>query len=189
MLEIKVGEIAKKNLVTIDEDELVVSAVRLMVEKNIGSVVVTGSRLPVGIVTEKDLLRKILATGRSIESTKVSEIMTPNPISIEEDRPVSEAIDLMGRKKTRRLLVARSGEVVGILTQRDILSLNRLCLYCGKEIKSVLEYGEAAEPYIECHCGSRYHAACANSVVHCVDCSSTLVPNVVYPEPSETMSG
>jgi len=189
LLEIKVGEIAKRNLVTTDEGELVASVVHLMVQRNVGSVVVTRNRLPVGIVTEKDLLKKILATGRSVETTKVGEIMTHDPIAIEEDRPLSEAIDLMGRKRTRRLLVSRAGEVVGILTQRDILGLNRLCLYCGKEIRSVLEYGEPSEPYIECQCGSRYHSKCANSVVNCVDCSAELVSNVVYPEPSETMSG
>ncbi len=189
MLETRVGEIANKNLVTIDEDEFVVSAVKLMVERNIGSVIVTRNKLPAGIVSERDLLRKILATGRSIESTKVGEIMTPDPIMIEEDRPLGEAIDLMGRKKTRRLLVSKEGQVVGILTHRDVLNLNRLCLYCGKEVKSVLEFGEAAEPYIECQCGSRYHGRCANSIVNCVDCSRTLVANVVYPEPSETLSG
>ena len=189
MLEIKVGEIAKRSLVTLDREEYVDSAVKLMVDRNIGSVIVTSEKLPVGIVTKNDLLRKILATGRPMETTRVGEIMTPEPITIEEDRPLGEAIDLMGRRKTRRLLVSRSGEVVGILTQRDILGLNRLCLYCGGDIKSVLEYGEGAEPYIECQCGSRYHTRCANSVVNCADCSSTLVANVVYSEPSETMSG
>jgi signal-transduction protein with cAMP-binding, CBS, and nucleotidyltransferase domain len=189
MLEIKVGEIAKRNLITTEEDSLVISAVKLMVDRNVGSVIVTREKRPIGIVTERDLLKKILATGRSTESTKVSEIMTLNPIVIEQDRPLGEAIDLMSRKKIRRLLVTKEGEIVGIFTQRDILNLNRLCLHCGKEIRSVLEWGQAAEPYTECQCGSRYHIKCANSVVHCVDCSRTLVANVVYPEPSETMSG
>jgi len=189
LLEIKVGEITKRNLVTLEEDAPVVSAVRLMVERKIGSIVVTSDRRPVGIVTRGDLLSKILATGRSPESTKVSEIMTPNIIMIEQDRALGEAIDLMSRKNIRRLLVTQKGEIVGILTQKDILSLNRLCLHCGKEIRSVLEWGQAAQPYSECQCGSRYHTRCANEIVHCVDCSRTLVANVVYPEPSETMGG
>src|ERR1700722_5983361 len=189
MLEVKVGEITTRNLITIEEDALVISAVKLMVDRSIGSVVVVRDKRPIGIVTERDLVRRILAAGRSSESTKVSEIMTSNPIVIEQDRPLSEAIDLMSRKKIRRLLVTNGGEIVGILTQRDILSLNRLCLHCGKEIKSIQEYGHMAEPYTECQCGSRYHAKCANSVGHCVDCSRTLVENIVYPEPSETMSG
>jgi CBS domain-containing protein len=189
MLEIKVGEITKRNLITIEEDAPVISAVRLMVDRNIGSVVVVSNKRPVGIVTERDLVKKILGAERSSESTKVREIMTSNPIVIEQDRPLGEAIDLMSRKKIRRLLVTNGGEIVGIFTQRDILSLNRLCLHCGKEIKSIQEYGQMAEPYTECQCGSRYHVTCANRVVHCADCSRSLVANIIYPEPSETMSG
>ena len=99
----------------------------------------------------------------------------------QEDRTLSEAIDLMSRKKIRRMLVTKDGEITGIFTQRDILGLSRLCLYCGKDIRSVLEYGSGADRYIECECGSRYHTRCANSVVHCVDCSKTIVANVTYP--------
>ena len=115
--------------------------------------------------------------------------MSPNPITIEEDQTLGEAIDLMSRKKIRRMLVTKNGKITGIFSQRDVLSLTRICLYCGKEIKSVLDHGSDADRYIECQCGSRYHAKCANSVVHCVDCSRTIVSNVTYPEPSDTMSG
>ena len=189
MLEIRVGEVAKRGLITIEEDAPVISAIKLMIDRNIGSIVVTSHKRPAGIITERDILKKILVTGKSTESTRAGEIMTPDPVMIEQDRPLGEAIDLLNRKNLRKLLVTQGGEIVGVVSQRDILSLNRLCLYCGKEIKSVLEYGLAAEPYTECQCGSRYHARCANMVVHCVDCSTTLVANVIYPEPSETMSG
>ena len=189
MLDVKVGEITKKNLITIEEGASVASASKIMAERNIGSIIVTSDKRPVGIATERDLVRKILAAGRDPESTRMSEIMTPHPITIDEDRTLSEAIDLMSRKKIRRMLVTKDGEITGIFTQRDILGLSRLCLYCGKDIRSVLEYGSGADRYIECECGSRYHTRCANSVVHCVDCSKTIVANVTYPEPSETMSG
>ncbi len=189
MLEVKVGDISKKTLVTLEEGASVASATKMMAERDIGSVIVTRDKVPVGIVTERDLVKKILAPGRDQESTRVSEIMTPHPITIEDDRTVSEAIDLMSRKKIRRMLVTRNGEITGIFTQRDILNLSRICLFCGKEIKTVLEYGKDADRYTECQCGSRYHEKCANSVVHCVDCSRTLVTNVTYPEPHETMSG
>jgi CBS domain-containing protein len=189
MLDIKVGDIAKKNLITIEEEATIISATKVMAERNIGSIIVTRENRPVGIITERDLVRKVMALGRDPASTKVNEIMTPNPIAVEHDRTLSEAIDLMSRKKIRRMLVTKNGEFVGIFTQRDILGLSRICLYCGKEIKSVLEYGKDADRYIECACGSRYHNKCANSVVHCVDCSRTIVMNVTYSEPSETMSG
>lgn len=189
MLQTKVGEIAKRNLVTIEEDESVLTAVKLMVDRNIGSVVITRETQPVGIITRGDLLKKILLTGRSTESTKAGEIMTSNLISIEQDKPLGEAIELMSKNNLRRLLVTEGGTISGIFTRTDIMNLNRLCLQCGNEIKSALDHGEEAEPHIECQCGSRYHVKCANNVVHCVDCSRTLVASVVYPEPFETMSG
>lgn len=189
MLDVKVGDISKKDLVTLEESASVASATRIMAERDIGSIIVTHDKVPVGIVTERDLVKKILAPGRDQASTAVSEIMTPHPITIEEDKTLSEAIDLMSRKKIRRMLVTKNGEITGIFTQRDILSLSRICLYCGREIKTVLEYGKGADRYMECLCGSRYHEKCANSVVNCVDCSRTLVTNVTYSEPHETMSG
>ena len=66
MLEIRVGEITRRNLITIEEDALVISVVKLMVDRNIGSVVVVRNKRPVGIVTERDLVKKILATGKSV---------------------------------------------------------------------------------------------------------------------------
>jgi CBS domain-containing protein len=189
MLDVKVGEIAKKHLITIEEGETVASATKIIVERNVGSVVVTEKKHPVGIITERDLVRKVLAAGADPKTMLVGEIMTPHPITIEEDRTLGEAIDLMSRKNIRRMLVTKDGEITGIFTQRDVLGMSRMCLYCGKEIKSLLEYGNGADRYIECECGSRYHTKCANSVVHCVDCGRTIVANVTYSEPSETMSG
>src|SRR5579862_6088717 len=111
MLDVRVADIAKKKLITIDEGEMVASATKLMADRNVGSVVITNQRIPVGIVTERDLVRKILATGRDQKATKVSEIMTPNPITIEEDKTLGEAIDLMSRKNIRRMLVTKGGEI------------------------------------------------------------------------------
>jgi signal-transduction protein with cAMP-binding, CBS, and nucleotidyltransferase domain len=189
MLDVRVGDIAKKKLITIEEGASVASATKMMTELNVGSIVITKDKQPVGIVTERDLVRKILAEGRDPASTTVGQIMTLHPISIDEDRTLHEAIDLMGRKKIRRMLVTKNGEMTGIFTQRDILGLSRICLYCGKEIKSMVEYGKNADRYVECECGSRYHMHCAHNVVHCLDCSRTVVANVVYSDPADTMSG
>ena len=188
-LDVAVGDVARKELVTIGEDEPILSAAKLMVKRNIGSLVVARGSDRVGIVTERDMLKKVLAEGRNPETTKVREIMTSQPITIEHDKSLREALDLMTRRGIRRMLVTQGGQIVGIFTQRDVLALSRMCLYCGKEIHSVLEIGGGAESYIECECGSRYHADCAKIVVHCVDCSRTIFSDVVYPEPSETMSG
>jgi signal-transduction protein with cAMP-binding, CBS, and nucleotidyltransferase domain len=188
-LDLAVGAIAKKKMVTIDEDKSTVSAAMLMTEKRIGSLVVTRENKPVGIVTERDMLKKVLSEGRNPETTKVAEIMTSHLVTVEHDKPLREALDLMNRRGIRRMLVTHEGQISGIFTQRDVLALSRMCLYCGKEITSALEAGKNAQPYVECQCGSRYHQSCAATVVHCLDCSRMMVTDVVYPEPSETMAG
>ena len=188
VLDLPAGIIARRDLVTIDQEGMVLEAAKLMVQKARGSVLATASGKPVGILTERDILKKVVAKSMDPAKTKVKEVMTSPPVTIDYGRPLREAIDLMVRKGLRRMLVTQDGEIVGIFTMRDIVKQTRTCLHCGKEIMSILD-SKTPEPYIECECGSRYHTKCASTVVNCVSCSRTLVTNVVYPEPSETFSG
>ena len=189
ILDIKVGGITKRPLTTVDENTLVFSATKTMAERGIGSLGVTRDSRIVGIVTERDLVKRVLAEGRDPKVAKVREIMTQDLIAVDVETPLREALDLMNRRNIRRMLVTERGEIVGIFTQRDVMSLNRACLACGREITSALELGAAAQPYIQCECGSRYHVSCAKVAVNCADCSRTLVTHVMYPEPSDTMGG
>ena len=188
VLDLPAGSIARRDLITIDEDSTVLDAAKKMAEGNRGSILVSRKGEIIGILTERDLLRKVVAKGRDPASSRVKEFMTSPPITIGHDRPLREAIELMNRKHLRRMLVTENGKIVGIFTIRDVLSHTRMCLYCGKEIKSILDSSEP-DQYIECECGSRYHKACAATVVNCVSCSKSLVTSVSYPEPSETFGG
>jgi CBS domain-containing protein len=185
--DIPVGQIARP-IITVDEGASIIQASMEMVTNSRGSVVVTSHGNPVGILTERDVMKRVVAKALDPKSTKAKDVMTKAPISVDKDVPLREAIDLMNRKGLRRMLVTENGKIVGIFTLRDIVKYTRICLYCGKEIKSILETSEP-ESFVECECGSRYHTRCAETVVNCVSCSKTLVSNVVYPEPSETFSG
>jgi signal-transduction protein with cAMP-binding, CBS, and nucleotidyltransferase domain len=182
------GTVARRNLVDVDENSSVLEASKRMVQEERGSVVVTRKGERIGILTERDLLKKVVAKGLAPGSTKVKDVMTSPPVSIDQTRPLREAIDLMNRKGVRRMLVTDNGKVVGIFTLRDILRHLRICAYCGKTIGSIID-SEKPEPFIECECGCRYHKRCSETVVNCVNCSRTLVTNVIYPEPAETFSG
>ena len=186
--DLPAGNVARRELIDVAEDSSVLEAAKLMVQEKRGSVVVTRSGERIGILTERDLLKKVTAKGLDPASTKVKDVMTSPPVTISHEKPLREAIDLMNRKGVRRMLVTEDGKIVGIFTLRDIMKHVRVCAYCGKEITSVLESQEP-EPYIECECGSRYHKMCSGTVVNCVNCSRSLVTNVIYPEPSETFSG
>lgn len=187
VLDLASGRIARP-IITIDEDASVTDASKAMVDNNRGSIVVTRKGETVGIITERDVMKRVVAKSMDPTSTKVKLVMTESPITFEQDKPLREAIDLMNRKGLRRMLVTEKGKIVGIFTLRDIVRHTRSCLHCGKEIKSILDSSEP-DAFIECECGSRYHKGCAETVVNCVSCSRTLVTNVIYPEPSETFSG
>jgi CBS domain-containing protein len=187
VLDLPAGRIARP-IITIDENASIIEASKLMVSNNRGSIVVTKGRETIGILTERDIMKKVVAKALDTNSTRVKDVMTPSPVSIDKDRPLREAIDLMNRKGLRRMLVTDKGKITGIFTLRDIVKHTRVCVNCGKEIKSILDTTEP-EAYVECECGSRYHKQCAETVVNCVSCSRTLVTKVIYPEPSETFGG
>jgi CBS domain-containing protein len=187
VLDVPAGSIARP-IITIDENASVLDASKAIVSNNRGSIVVTRKGESVGILTERDIMKRVVAKSLDPGKTKVKDVMTLSPLTIDKDAPLREAVDLMNRRGMRRMLVTERGKIVGIFTLRDIVRYSRMCLYCGKDIRSVLDSAEP-EAYVECQCGSRYHKRCAETVVNCIDCSRTLVANVVYPEPSETFSG
>jgi len=187
VLDLPAGRIARP-IITIEEDASVTEASKMMVENERGSVVVTRRGATVGILTERDILKRVVAKSLHSDSVKVKDVMSKSPVTIDKETPLREAIDLMNRKRVRRMLVTEKGKIVGIFTLRDIVKHTRVCTYCGKEIKSMLDSPEP-EVYVECECGSRYHKKCMETVVNCVSCSRTLVSSVVYPEPSETFGG
>ncbi|HUK79508.1 MAG TPA: CBS domain-containing protein [Nitrososphaerales archaeon] len=186
-LDLAAAKIARP-IITIDENVSVVDASKKMAAENRGSIVVTRKGATVGILTERDVMRRVVAKSLSPRTTKVKDVMTSTPVTIEKTKPLREALDLMNRKGVRRMLLTERGKIVGIFTLRDVMKDARMCTYCGKEIRSILET-DRPESYIECECGSRYHKRCSETVVNCVSCSKTLVTKVIYPEPSETFSG
>lgn len=186
--DLSAGSIARGKLVDVDENSFVLDAAKRMIEENRGSVTVTRRGERVGILTERDILKKVVGRGRDPKSTKVKDVMLSPPVTIDQGRPLKEAIELMNRKGVRRMLTTQDGRIVGVFTLRDIVKHVRTCAYCGNRINSILDSLDP-EPYIECQCGSRYHKKCSETVANCVNCSKTLVTKVVYPEPSETFSG
>jgi CBS domain-containing protein len=187
VLDVPAGSIARP-IITIDENATVFEASKSMVGNNRGSVVVTRAGASVGILTERDILKRVVAKSLNPATTRVKDVMTASPLTIDRSKSLREAIEMMNRRGTRRMLVTEEGRITGVFTLRDILKQTRLCMYCGKPIKSVLDSAEP-EAYVECECGSRYHKKCCETVVNCVSCSRTMVANVVYPDPSETFSG
>jgi CBS domain-containing protein len=94
---------------------------KLMNERHVGSVFVEQDGHIVGIVTEPDIVRKVVGAERTANLAKVEEIMSSPVISIDGRRPLTEAAELMERHHTRHLAVLHTGAIVGVLSVRDLL--------------------------------------------------------------------
>jgi signal-transduction protein with cAMP-binding, CBS, and nucleotidyltransferase domain len=120
---IKVADAMTSSMITIGADESILNCARLMVKEGIGSLVVVDETKLLGIITERDMLNKVVAKDNNIKKTSVSTIMTKKPINIEPDMDLYDAMILMRLENVRRLPVVDKGNVVGLLTHRDILSI------------------------------------------------------------------
>ncbi|MCP8310163.1 MAG: CBS domain-containing protein [Candidatus Methylarchaceae archaeon HK01M] len=109
-----------KKVVTIDSEESVAEACKIMGDKRIGSLIVTIQDKPLGIFTERDLLSKIISKGLKLEEIKIRDFMSAPLTVINPDFDLKEAARIMEQLKIRRLPVIEDEKLVGILTSADI---------------------------------------------------------------------
>ena len=115
-------------IIAIDSEATIAQAAEIMDIKNIGSIVIEKDGIYVGIVTERDILRKIVAKGEDYTKSKVKDIMTSPLITIDMNEMLEEANELMQKEKIRRLILTEDNEIVGIITERDIAQSIRYSL-------------------------------------------------------------
>ena len=101
--------------------DTVVETVRAMVERNIGAVPVIHSGKLVGIFSERDLMRRVVAAGRDPRATCMAEVMTDDPLAVGTGEDLETCLTLMRRHGFRHLPVCHEGQLVGIVSLRDIL--------------------------------------------------------------------
>lgn len=123
-----IGEICTREVTIVQPSETAVEAARLMRQYHVGDVLVVeergGKRVPVGIVTDRDLVVEIIATGLDPAVITVGDIMVPGLATVKENIGVFEAIRYMRGKGVRRLpVVDNDGCLVGIVTLDDLLVL------------------------------------------------------------------
>ncbi|HJW65750.1 MAG TPA: CBS domain-containing protein [Candidatus Bathyarchaeia archaeon] len=94
---------------------------KIMVEQNVGAVVVTRDYEPLGIITERDVIERVLLANRNLHEIVAQEIMTAPLLTIDSSRTVEEALAIMHKNRLRRLVVVKGEKVVGIVTERRLL--------------------------------------------------------------------
>ncbi len=118
--------ICNLNIMTLQRDDTVIQAAKLMRHHHVGDVIVIkekdGKRIPIGIVTDRDVVVGVVAPELDSDVMTVGDIMVPNLVAIQEDAGVFDAIKLMASKGVRRLpVVKKGGELVGIVTLDDLM--------------------------------------------------------------------
>lgn len=119
-----VKDVMSSPVVTIDEDASVNRAAELMDKDDLGSIIVTDKEgKPLGILTERDLVVRVLAKNVRPDSIKAKEVMTSPLITIEPDATINDAARRMSRLNIRRLGVVYKMQLVGLLSAKDILGV------------------------------------------------------------------
>ena len=102
-------------------DDTVLSALALMAEQDIGSVLVTEGERMLGIFTERDYARKVVLKGLVSRDTRVGDLMTPNPCTVSPSSTVDEVMRTMTENHFRHLPVVEQGRIAGIVTIGDMV--------------------------------------------------------------------
>jgi CBS domain-containing protein len=109
------------DVLEIDADASVLEAVQLMVEKNVGSLLVTEGGEITGIVTERDYLRRVTLEGRTDAETRIGEIMSSPLVVVTPETSVDESMAVMTDRRIRHLPVVEDGRVVGLVSIGDLV--------------------------------------------------------------------
>lgn len=117
----RVEDIMTKEVITVKADTTVREAAKIMRNHGIGALVVVDDGKPIGIITERDLVKRVVAEGLPFE-VKVGDVMSKPLLTVEPNLPATSALDVMTEHNIRRVVVTDSnGNLVGILSVRDFV--------------------------------------------------------------------
>jgi len=116
-----ISDIMSSPVVTIDKKAKVRDAAQLMTEKRIGSIIITEDGRPVGIITERDVLERVVSPSRDPTMTETGEVMSSPLITIQREKGILEAMRKMREHDISRLVVMDDGTMVGIVSEKDII--------------------------------------------------------------------
>lgn len=117
-----VNRVMRSPPVTVTPDTLVNEVCQKMIRADIGSVIVVADDgAPLGIITERDVIRRVVHVGKDPQRTRAADVMSSPLVTVEHDRSLREAIGIMDAKDIKRLAVTRAGRLIGQLTRLRIV--------------------------------------------------------------------
>jgi len=131
--EVIVKEAMKTNLAIVKPDISILEAAKLMKKRKLGNVLVVENKQPVGILTESDILRKVVAEGKNPIDVITKDVMSTPVIIIDPYCSLEDAMKTMGKCNVRRLPVIENNELIGIITQKDISMISPILHEISRE--------------------------------------------------------
>jgi len=135
-----VSKIMSKQPKTVGPSVSIVSAAKKMKAARVGSLLVKKGKKLVGIVTDTDIVRRAVSTSKPLGKMTVEKIMTSPICTIEGAQSVNDAQDMMGDLGVRHLAVTKSGEIVGVVSVRDVMMFYKR--YAQSNISPEASYSE-----------------------------------------------
>jgi CBS domain-containing protein len=121
MVPVKSFMIPAEKFVTVDRDTDVRKAAEIMRDRNIGSLFISRGKEIIGIVTDTDMVRRAVAVGGDPAKMAIEQIMSAPIVTIEENKTLLDANDIMANSHLRHLGVTRNGKLVGMISVRDLV--------------------------------------------------------------------
>jgi CBS domain-containing protein len=122
--KVTVHDAMTSNVVTVSPKSSVADAALVMSQKKVGSLIVKSNAEPVGLITESDIIRKVVSKDIKASKITINDVMTKNLIKIDPGEELNEAARLMAKMNIRRLPVVKNGFLVGILTSSDVMMVS-----------------------------------------------------------------
>lgn len=145
-MSLQVKDVMVKNLITVEAEDTVKKAVELMDKHDIGCLVVIDYGNPVGIVTEHDMLKKVVVERKDPGRTKVGNIMSAPLVTSHPQAEIRDAVRLMNERRIKKLPVIEDGNLIGLVSLTDVMRslayfehvVSSLCARCqhGKQQKT-----------------------------------------------------
>jgi len=121
MVSVKSFMIPREKFVTVERDTNAQTAARIMRDRGIGSLFVVNGKEIIGILTDTDMVRRVVAAGADTQKTTVEQVMSAPLLSIDENKSLLDANDLMAKTHTRHLGVTQESKIVGMISVRDLV--------------------------------------------------------------------
>lgn len=143
---LRVKDLMTENIISIDGKDSVMNAARLMSEKEVSSLVVKHEREFQGMITDRDILSRVVSKGLDPTKVKVREVMTSPLITVSEESTVDDAANKMKQNSVRRLVVEKNHQKVGIIAESDIIRINPELHFLIRERAKLEARPSPAEP-------------------------------------------